>query len=38
VGELVARSYDDLASVADMLGDREAGRDYSRRAAQARAA
>jgi hypothetical protein len=38
VGELVARSYDDLARVADMLGDRAAGRDYSRRAAQARAA
>ena len=38
VGELVARSYEDLAKVADRLGDRAAGRDYSRMAAQARAA
>lgn len=38
VGELVARSYDGLSRVADMLGDRAAGRDYSRSAAQARVA
>ena len=38
VGELVARSYEDLARIADKLGDRAAGRDYSRKAAQARAA
>jgi len=38
VGELVARTYDDLAKIADRLGDRTAGRDYSRKAAEARAA
>ena len=38
VGELVARSYEALASIADRLGDRAAGRDYSQKAAQARAA
>jgi hypothetical protein len=38
VGELVARSYEDLARIADKLGDRAAGRDYSQRAAQARVA
>jgi hypothetical protein len=37
VGELVARSYEDLAKISDKLGDRVAGRDYSRMAAQARA-
>lgn len=37
VGELVARSYEDLAKVADRLGDRAAGRDYSRKAVDARA-
>jgi hypothetical protein len=38
VGELVARSYEDLAKIADRLGDRAAGRDYSEKATQARAA
>ncbi len=38
VGELVARSYEDLGKVAEKLGDRAAGRDYSQKAAQARAA
>jgi hypothetical protein len=38
VGELVARTYEDLAKVADRQGDRVAGRDFSQRAAQARAA
>ena len=38
VPELVARSYEDLAKVADRQGDRTAGRDYSQKAAQARAA
>jgi len=38
VPELVARSYEDLAKIADRQGDRAAGRDYSQKAAQARAA
>jgi Tetratricopeptide repeat len=38
VGELEARSYEGLARVADRLGDRAAGREYSNKAAQARAA
>jgi len=38
VGELVARSYENLARVADKLGERNAGRDYSRKAAKARTA
>ena len=38
VEELVARTYEDLGKVADKAGDRAAARDYSRKAAQARAA
>lgn len=38
VGELVARSYEDLARIADKLGDRAAARDYSQKAARARIA
>jgi hypothetical protein len=38
VGELVARSYEDLGRVADRLGDRAASRGYSQKAAEARAA
>ena len=37
VAELVARSYEDLGKIADRLGDRAAGREYSRKAAQVRA-
>jgi hypothetical protein len=36
VGELVARSYENLAKVAENLGKREACRDYSLKAVQAR--
>jgi len=38
VAELVARSYENLARVADRLGQRNEGRDYSRKAAKARTA
>jgi hypothetical protein len=38
VGELIARSYEDLGKVADKAGDRAAGRDYSQKAAHARVA